>query len=68
MGTLMPTMPACTRRAKSRAVSPSRVKSEVPLQNSWSLMSWRAVSKLLVRDDAQNGAEDLFLIDTHGRA
>jgi hypothetical protein len=38
-------MPACTLCAKSRAVSPSRVKMEVPLPYSCSLMSLSAVSK-----------------------
>ena len=64
MGTLMPTMPACTRWAKSRAVSPSRVKMG-------------AVAELVVVDefeggvevvganDAEDGAEDLFFVDAH---
>ena len=44
MGTLMPTMPTWMRCAKSRAAAPSAVKMEVPLPNSWALMSRTAAA------------------------
>ncbi len=49
IGTLMPTMPTCTRAANSRAASPSRVKMATPLPYWWLDGSAIASSKSLAR-------------------
>ena len=46
-------------------MSPSRVKMEVPLPYSCSLISSRAVLEVVDADDAEDGAEDLFAVDLH---
>ena len=55
IGTLMPTMPTCTRRANSRATLPSLVKHATPLPNSWSLTSCSASAKSCARTQDSTG-------------
>ena len=55
IGTLTPTMPTLTFSSNCRAVSPSRVKIEVPLPNSWSLISCSASSNDATRTTASTG-------------
>lgn len=59
-------MPAWTRWAKSRTVSPFWVKMLVPLPYSCSLTREKAVSKLDAHD-AEYGFEDLFAVDAYLR-
>ena len=65
IGTLMPTMPAATRRLNSRAAPPSRVKMEVPLPNSWRSIRPSASSRLPNAQHDEHRAEDLLAVDAH---
>ena len=65
MGTLMPTMPACTRWAKSRAVSPSRVKMRGAVAVLVLVDELEGGLEVVGADDAEDGSEDLFFVDPH---
>ena len=67
IGTLMPTMPICTRRANSRATLPSLVKQATPLPNSCVVDELERRREVGHAHARQHRAEDLFLVDLHRR-
>jgi hypothetical protein len=67
MGTLMPTMPTCTRRVNSRATPPSLVKHRHAVAEFVVVDQLQRLGEVRHAHAGQHRAEDLFLVDAHGR-